>query len=159
MWKGYLRKRKYIPIFPGNNWAHEEFIHIQSPHFQVLFRKSRRDLPMCQSNLCTTRYIWHLRGGVCESCTVSSLLFFILTYYPLHGDATHWRILVCCQKLPSLYLNQCWLEIIGIHPSAISKKMLKTCWQNYHFKFSFIHLPGDNGPISLLLLLLILHHH
>ena len=46
---------------------------------------------------------------------------------------------------PSHYLTQCWLNIIGIHPSAISQKMCKTCWKkisNQSYLFNSLW-PGD----------------
>ena len=45
--------------------------------------------------------------------------------------------LCCSQTASSYYLNQCWLKITGIHPSAISQKICKMWWKNYHFKLFF----------------------
>ena len=45
--------------------------------------------------------------------------------------------LCCSQTASSYYLNQCWLKITGIHPNAISQKIRKMWWKNYHFKLFF----------------------
>ena len=38
-------------------------------------------------------------------------------------------IIACCMPAPSHYLNQCWLEIIGIHPSRVPQEVCKIWWQ------------------------------
>ena len=45
--------------------------------------------------------------------------------------------MACCLTTQSHYLNQCWPEIIVIHPNASSKKMRKICSQNFHLKLNF----------------------
>ena len=45
------------------------------------------------------------------------------------------QVMACCLMAPSRYLNQSWLEIICIYPSAISHKMEKICWENLKFNF------------------------
>ena len=46
---------------------------------------------------------------------------------------------------PSHFLIHCWLEIIGIHPSAISRKMRKICYRKFSSKNFFwdIHASGS----------------
>ena len=37
-----------------------------------------------------------------------------------HRSGSAWvQVMVCCLTAPRHYLNQCWLEIVGIHPSVI----------------------------------------
>ena len=43
----------------------------------------------------------------------------------------------CCLMVPSHYLKQYWLEIIGIWPSAILQKIHKICEQKLSFKMEF----------------------
>ena len=43
-------------------------------------------------------------------------------------------IMACCLMAPSHHLNQYWLQIIDIHPSAVSKKMFKICWHGLSFE-------------------------
>ena len=74
-----------------------------------------------------------------------------IRYWTTLSDAIrYWttmaQIMTCCLMAPSHYLNQLWLGIIGVHPSAISQKTYKLWWlklssQNYFFIF-FMHLPG-----------------
>ena len=56
--------------------------------------------------------------------------------------------IVYCLMAQSHYLNQSWLNIIGIHPSEISQKMHKKCLQKLSSEMKFsktlMHLPGDN---------------
>ena len=39
------------------------------------------------------------------------------------------QVMAWCLTVPSHHLNQCWLQIIAIHPSEIQQKMYKICWQ------------------------------
>ena len=43
------------------------------------------------------------------------------------------QVRACCLTASSHYLSQWWLEIIGIHPGAVSQKMHKICWQKLLF--------------------------
>ena len=80
-----------------------------------------------------------------------------LTHWPLVvrcGDidlGQHWVRLVAWWHVPSHYLNQCWPKINDIHPSVISRKMHKICWQKWSFEIKFLmiflHMPTDNGLI------------
>ena len=54
------------------------------------------------------------------------------------------QVMACCLTAPSHYLNQCWPEIIGIHPSATENKMRKICRQK-QFEIVFMHLSGSSG--------------
>ena len=59
------------------------------------------------------------------------------------------HVMACCLMAPSHYLNQCWPEINDIHPSVISRKMCKICWQKWSFEIKFLmifmHMSADNG--------------
>ena len=46
--------------------------------------------------------------------------------------------MACCLTAPSYYLNQCWFEIISIHPSTILWKMCQLCWQKLSFTSTFL---------------------
>ena len=64
---------------------------------------------------------------------------------PIYGS-TMAQITPSFTKIQSLYLKQCWLEIIGIYPCVISQKMQKISWQKeLSFKFDSLnivmHLP------------------
>ena len=56
-------------------------------------------------------------------CACLSLLFHRAL---MRSGPTFARVMAYCLTASNLYLNQCWLEIVGIHPSAITRKMLKT---------------------------------
>ena len=111
----------------------------------------------------TMHSAWCKRGFTLESASlynsVASLCAFINSLCP---SDTIWRqrsgstlaqIMACCLTAPSHYLNQCWLEIIGIHPSAISQKMHKICQQKFSLKLKyswiFMHLSGANELTSV----------
>ena len=69
-----------------------------------------------------------------------------------HASGSTWvQVMACCLMVPSHYLNHCWPEIIGIHPSAI---LFKTCaiyasetiiW-NWNFCASPCHQCVNSSP-------------
>ena len=83
------------------------------------------DWNLLVNSLCPSDAIWRQRSG-----------------------STLAQIMACCLMVPSHYLNQCWLEINGIHPSAISQKMHKICRQKFssklRYSWIFMHLSGAN---------------
>ena len=50
------------------------------------------------------------------------------------------QVMTWCQTAPSHYLNQYWLEIFCIHPSAISQKMRNICWQQSSYEINILNI-------------------
>ena len=52
----------------------------------------------------------------------------------------HWLVMTktmaCCLTVPTLYVNQCWLDISVSHPSETLQKKHKISNKNYHFKLN-----------------------
>ena len=63
--------------------------------------------------------------------------------------------MVYCLTASNHYLNQCWRDITGIHPIAISRKMRKICWQKWSFNIEYFYAPAkgqDGGDLATIIL-------
>ena len=99
---------------------------------------------------CISNYMTLITGSVvtipCPWCTLFSIVstYLFNSLWPSEAMLWDWsgstviQVMACCLTAPSHYLNQCWLEIIDIHLSAISQKMIWMCCQIFCLFFKEI---------------------
>ena len=76
---------------------------------------------------------------IAESTNSFNSLWHSDAIWHYRSGSTMAQVKACCLKAPSHYLNLCWLEIIGTHPSAISHNTCKICCWILSFKIKFLN--------------------